>query len=235
MMIASTAVNYCGLETILHMTCCRQRREDITGHLHKAKQLGLKNILALRGDPIGDQWETEEGGFNYAADLVKHIRSEFGDYFDICVAGYPKGHPDAGSFEDDLQHLKEKVAAGADFVITQLFFEADTFFRFVEACTAVGITCPILPGIFPIQGYSSLRQLVKLSKLEVPQEIKDVIERIKDNDAAIRNYGIELAVSLCQELLASGLVPGLHFYTLNREVATTEVLKRLGLWTEDPR
>nr|XP_021589157.1 methylenetetrahydrofolate reductase isoform X4 [Ictidomys tridecemlineatus]XP_021589166.1 methylenetetrahydrofolate reductase isoform X4 [Ictidomys tridecemlineatus] len=235
MMIASTAVNYCGLETILHMTCCRQCPEEITGHLHKAKQLGLKNILALRGDPIGDQWETEEGGFSYAADLVKHIRSEFGDYFDICVAGYPKGHPDAQSFEDDLKHLKEKVSAGADFIITQLFFEANTFFHFVKACTATGITCPILPGIFPIQGYSSLRQLMKLSKLEVPQEIKDVIEPIKDNDAAIRNYGIELAVSLCRELLASGLVPGLHFYTLNREVATTEVLKRLGLWTEDPR
>ncbi|KAM5162280.1 methylenetetrahydrofolate reductase (NADPH) isoform 3-T5 [Callospermophilus lateralis] len=235
MMIASTALNYCGLETILHMTCCRQRREEITGHLHKAKQLGLKNILALRGDPIGDQWETEEGGFSYAADLVKHIRSEFGDYFDICVAGYPKGHPDAESFEDDLKHLKEKVSAGADFIITQLFFEANTFFHFVKACAATGITCPILPGIFPIQGYSSLRQLMKLSKLEVPQEIKDVIEPIKDNDAAIRNYGIELAVSLCRELLASGLVPGLHFYTLNREVATTEVLKRLGLWTEDPR
>ncbi|XP_073937441.1 methylenetetrahydrofolate reductase (NADPH) isoform X3 [Castor canadensis] len=225
MMIASTAVNYCGLETILHMTCCRQRREEITSHLQKAKQL----------DPTGDEWEAEEGGFNYAADLVKHIRSEFGDYFDICVAGYPKGHPEAGSFEDDLKYLKEKVSAGADFIITQLFFEADTFFHFVKSCTEMGITCPILPGIFPIQGYSSLRQLVKLSKLEVPQQIKDVIEPIKDNDAAIRNYGIELAVSLCQELLASGQVPGLHFYTLNREMATTEVLKRLGMWTEDPR
>uniref|UniRef100_A0A3Q1M8J1 Methylenetetrahydrofolate reductase n=1 Tax=Bos taurus TaxID=9913 RepID=A0A3Q1M8J1_BOVIN len=198
MVIASTAVNYCGLETILHMTCCHQSREEITGHLNKAKQLGLKNILALRG-------------------------------------GYPKGHPEGESFEADLKHLKEKVAAGADFIITQLFFEAETFFRFVKACSEIGITCPILPGIFPIQGYHSLRQLVKLSKLEVPQQIKDVIEPIKDNDAAIRNYGIEQAVSLCQELLASGLVPGLHFYTLNREVATIEVLKRLGLWIEDPR
>ncbi|XP_012887309.1 PREDICTED: methylenetetrahydrofolate reductase [Dipodomys ordii] len=151
MMIASTAVNYCGLETILHMTCCRQRQEEITRHLHKAKQLGLKNILALRGDPIGDRWEAEEGGFNCAADLVRHIRSEFGDYFDICVAGYPTGHPEAASFEDDLKHLKEKVSAGADFIITQLFFEADTFFRFIKACTDMGITCPILPGIFPIQ------------------------------------------------------------------------------------
>ncbi|XP_034358929.1 methylenetetrahydrofolate reductase (NADPH) isoform X1 [Arvicanthis niloticus] len=235
MMIASTAVNYCGLETILHMTCCQQRQEEITGHLHRAKQLGLKNIMALRGDPVGDHWEAEEGGFSYATDLVKHIRNEFGDYFDICVAGYPRGHPDAESFEDDLKHLKEKVSAGADFIITQLFFEASTFFSFVKACTEIGISCPILPGIFPIQGYSSLRQLVKLSKLEVPQKIKDVIEPIKDNDAAIRNYGIELAVSLCRELLDSGLVPGLHFYTLNREVATMEVLKQLGMWTEDPR
>ncbi|KAK7811135.1 hypothetical protein U0070_016075 [Myodes glareolus] len=276
MMIASTAVNYCGLETILHVTCCQQRQEEITGHLHRAKELGLKNIMALRGgvapapllsgspqpsvgvgggnektlevrghpvtmtssnptDPVGDHWEAEEGGFSCATDLVKHIRSEFGDYFDICVAGYPKGHPEAKSFEEDLQHLKEKVSAGADFIITQLFFEADTFFRFVKACTEIGISCPILPGIFPIQGYTSLRQLVKLSKLEVPQKIKDVIEPIKDNDAAIRNYGIELAVNLCRELLDSGLVPGLHFYTLNREVATTEVLKQLGMWTEDPR
>lgn len=235
MTIASTAVNYCGLETMLHMTCCRQSREAITGHLHKARRLGLKNILALRGDPTGEQWEEEEGGLSYAADLVKHIRSEFGDYFDICVAGYPKGHPDAESFEADLEHLKEKVSAGANFIITQLFFEADTFFLFVKACSEIGITCPILPGIFPIQSYSSLRHLMRLSKLEVPQSIKDVIEPIKDNDDAICNYGIEQAVSLCQKLLASGLVPGLHFYTLNRWKATTEVLKRLGMWTEEPR
>ncbi|XP_027699647.1 methylenetetrahydrofolate reductase isoform X2 [Vombatus ursinus] len=235
MIIANTAVDYCGLETVLHMTCCHQTQDEITSHLHKAKRLGLKNILALRGDPMGDEWEDEENGFCHAVDLVKHIRSEFGDYFDICVAGYPKGHPEAASFEEDLQHLKEKVSAGADFIITQLFFQVDTFLNFVKACTAIGITCPILPGIFPIQGYHSLRQLVKLSKLEVPQEIKDVIEPIKDNDAAIRNYGIELAVAMCQELLASGVVPGLHFYTLNREVATVEVLKRLGMWNEDPR
>ncbi|KAF6345135.1 methylenetetrahydrofolate reductase [Rhinolophus ferrumequinum] len=235
MTIAGIAVNYCGLETVLHMTCCCQSQEKITCHLHKAKRLGLKNILALRGDPVGDQWKEEEGGFCYALDLVKHIRSEFGDYFDIGVAGYPKGHPDAGSFESDLKFLKEKVSAGADFIITQLFFEADTFCHFVKACSEIGITCPILPGIFLIQNYHSLQQLVKLSKLEVPQQIKDKIEPIKDNDAAICNYGIDQAVSLCQTLLASGLVPGLHFYTLNRTMAAIQVLKRLGMWTEDPR
>ncbi|XP_034733772.1 methylenetetrahydrofolate reductase-like [Etheostoma cragini] len=186
-------------------------------------------------DPVGADWEEEDGGFNYATDLVKHIRSEFDDYFDICVAGYPTGHPEAESYEADLRHLKEKVDAGADFIITQLFFRADTFLKFLDDCRAIGITCPILPGIFPIQGYQSLRQLVKLSKLEVPEEITKVIEPIKENDAAIRNYGIQQAVEMCRVLLDSGKVPGLHFYTLNREVATMEVLRQLGLWIEDPR
>uniref|UniRef100_A0A671X1A9 Methylenetetrahydrofolate reductase (NADPH) n=1 Tax=Sparus aurata TaxID=8175 RepID=A0A671X1A9_SPAAU len=235
MMIASTAVNYCGLESILHLTCCNQTKDKISGYLGKAKHLGLKNIMALRGDPVGADWEEEEGGFNFAIDLVKHIRSEFEDYFDICVAGYPTGHPEADSYEEDLRHLKEKVDAGADFVITQLFFRAETFLKFLDDCRAIGITCPILPGIFPIQGYQSLRQLVKLSKLEVPEEITEVIEPIKDNDAAIRNYGIHQAVEMCRVLMDSGKVPGLHFYTLNREVATMEVLRQLGLWIEDPR
>uniref|UniRef100_A0AAV2M1P8 Methylenetetrahydrofolate reductase (NADPH) n=1 Tax=Knipowitschia caucasica TaxID=637954 RepID=A0AAV2M1P8_KNICA len=235
MMIASTAVNYCGLESVLHLTCCNQSIDTINTHLRKAQRLGLKNIMALRGDPVGTDWEEEEEGFNFAVDLVKHIRSEFGDYFDICVAGYPTGHPEADSYHSDLQHLQEKVSAGADFIITQLFFRAETFLTFVKDCRALGISCPILPGIFPIQGYQSLRQLVKLSKLEVPEEITKVIEPIKDNDAAIRNYGIHQAVQMCRVLLDSGAVPGLHFYTLNREVATMEVLRGLGLWQEDPR
>ncbi|KAM9475824.1 methylenetetrahydrofolate reductase (NADPH) [Clarias gariepinus] len=235
MMIASTAVNYCGLESVLHLTCCKQTKDKLTAHLSKAKHLGLKNIMALRGDPVGADWEEEEGVFNYAVDLVKHIRSEFDDYFDICVAGYPTGHPEAESYEEDLKHLKEKVDAGAHFVVTQLFFRAETFLKFLKDCRAIGITCPILPGIFPLQGYHSLRQLVKLSKLEVPEEIMKVIESIKDNDDAIRSYGIQQAVEMCKVLLNSGDVHGLHFYTLNREVATTEVLRQLGLWIEDPR
>ncbi|XP_042562450.1 methylenetetrahydrofolate reductase [Clupea harengus] len=235
MMIASTAVNYCGLETLLHLTCCNQTQDAITGYLKKAKRLGLKNIMALRGDPVGSDWEEDEKGFNYATDLVKHVRCEFDDYFDVCVAGYPTGHPEAESYAADLRHLKEKVDAGADFIITQLFFRAETFLTFLKDCRAIGITCPILPGIFPIQGYQSLRQLVKLSKLEVPEEIMEVIEPIKDNDAAIRNFGIQQAVEMCRVLLDSGDVPGLHFYTLNREVATMEVLRQLGLWVEDPR
>lgn len=229
--IASTAAKYCGIETMLHMTCANLTRETVVKNLNKAKNLGLRNILALRGDPVnGEEWQSFDNSLNYGADLVKLIRQHFGEYFTICVAGYPNGHPDCTSYEDDIQHLKEKVDAGADFIITQLFFKNEHYFKFVQDCRDAGITIPILPGVMPIQGYASLRQLVKLSKLEVPQEILDVIEPIKDNDEAIRKYGVELATEMCKELLQSDEVPGLHFYTLNREIATIEILKRVGLW-----
>jgi len=229
--IASTAANYCGIETMLHMTCANLTRETVVKNLTKAKHLGLRNILALRGDPVnGEEWKAFDNSLNYGSDLVKLIRDEFGSYFTICVAGYPNGHPDCTSYDDDIQHLKEKVDAGADFIITQLFFKTADHFKFVQDCRNAGITVPILPGVMPIQGYASLRQLVKLSKLEVPQEILDVIEPLKHDDEAIRKYGVKLCLEMCTELLASNEVPGLHFYTLNREVATIETLKGVGLW-----
>eukprot|EP00123_Amoebidium_parasiticum_P016078 comp23279_c0_seq1/m.38127 comp23279_c0_seq1/g.38127 ORF comp23279_c0_seq1/g.38127 comp23279_c0_seq1/m.38127 type:complete len:617 (-) comp23279_c0_seq1:584-2434(-) len=230
MNIAANSVNLCGLDTMLHMTCANTTKDEITRYLQIAKDNGIHNILALRGDPPpGEEWKTIENGFAYGADLVRHIRNEFGDYFGICVAGYPSGHPDCVSYEDDIKHLKEKVDAGADFIITQLFFENKTFLDFVADCRRAGITCPIVPGILPIQGYASLRHLSKLSQMTVPQWIVDRIEPIKDDDAAIREVGIELCVQMCQELMAVG-VPGFHFYTLNREVATMEIIKRLGLY-----
>ncbi|XP_002737338.1 methylenetetrahydrofolate reductase (NADPH) [Saccoglossus kowalevskii] len=235
MMIASAALNYCGLDTMLHITCANLNKEQITKYLIKAKNQGIRSILALRGDPInGDEWQKLENGFNYATDLVKHVRDEFGDYFVIAVAGYPQGHPDAESYEDDIRHLKEKVDAGADFIITQLFFDSQTFLKFVKDCRDIGIVVPIIPGIFPIQGYHSLRQLVKLSKLTVPKHITDVIDPIKDDDAAIRKFGVHNAIKICQELYKSGEVYGIHIYTLNREVASIEILKSLGLWCEEP-
>ncbi|XP_059172840.1 methylenetetrahydrofolate reductase (NADPH)-like [Physella acuta] len=232
--IAGTMLNYCGIETMLHMTCVGMTVDEIKQNLHKAKDIGIRNILALRGDlPEGEkEWKSTTGGINYAADLVRLIKQEFGDHFVICVAGYPTGHPECKSYQEDLQHLKEKVDAGADFIITQLFFKAETFFNYVADCRKIGIQVPILPGILPIQAYQSLRHIVKLSKLEVPLEIINSITPIKDNDEAIRNFGIDQAVLLCQELLKSGTNTGLHFYTLNREVAVKEVLKRLGLWVE---
>ena len=149
---------------------------------------------------------------------MRFIREEYGDYFVICVAGYPHGHPDSASYEEDLKHLKEKVDAGADFIITQLFFRPNTFLKFVADCRQLDIECPIIPGILPIQSYDSLRHICKLSKLEVPQDIVNDLERIKEDDEAIRNYGIQKTVELCKALYDSGEVLGLHFYTLNREV-----------------
>lgn len=229
--VAGAMLNYCGIETMLHITCVGTTRDKMKDNLEKAKSLGIRNILALRGDlPEGDtEWIATEGGLNYATDLVKLIREEFGDHFVICVAGYPKGHPDSTSYAADLQHLKEKVEAGADFIITQLFFEAQTFLQFVKDCREMGITVPIMPGILPIQAYQSLHHIVKLSKLEVPQKITDAIIPIKDNDEAIRKYGIVQAVEMCRTLLQAGTV-GLHFYTLNREVAVKSILEQLGLW-----
>ncbi|CAI8058443.1 Methylenetetrahydrofolate reductase [Geodia barretti] len=150
------------------------------------------------------------------------------------IPGYPHGHPDCANYDEDIQHLKEKVDAGADFIITQLFFEASTFIKFYHDCRRIGITVPIMPGILPIQGYRSLHNLTKLSKLEVPRNIMDAILPIKDDDAAIQKFGISFAVNMCKELLNSGLVNGLHFYTLNREVATISILTELGMWCDDP-
>lgn len=236
MCMASTMLNFCGLETMLHITCADQSIEEIKANLHKAKDHGIRNLLALRGDPPDDKdtWTYQEGRLNYASDLVKLIRDEFGDYFVICVAGYPTGHPESESYEEDLKNLKKKVDAGADFIITQLFFKAETFIKFYHDCQAIGINCPIIPGLLPIQAYQSLRHIVKLSRLEVPQEIIDSINPIKDNDEAIRNYGVHLTVEMARELFETGFIQGLHFYTLNREVATIEILKRLGMWSEDP-
>lgn len=166
---------------------------------------------------------------------MRHIREYYGNYFTICVAGYPTGHPEALSYEEDLIHLKEKVPldeilsvslischafvkvdAGADFIITQLFFRAETFIKFVTDCRNLGINVPIIPGIMPIQSYDSLRHITKLSKLEVPEEIVNVLTPIKDNDEAIRNYGVQQAVTMIRELFKASVAPGIHFYTLNR-------------------
>ncbi|CAF1407951.1 unnamed protein product [Rotaria magnacalcarata] len=235
MMIANTMLNYCSIDTMLHITCYGAKKETMLEYLWRAKEFGIRNLLALRGDPpVGEEWIPEKSDFRYASDLVKFIREHFDDYFVICVAGYPQGHPDMASYEKDLRYLKEKVDCGADFIITQLFFQPETFIKFESDCRSIGIQCPIIPGIFPIQAYASLKNIVRLAKLDVPEEILACIEPIKDNDEAIRNFGVQICVDLCRILLDSGKVHGLHFYTLNREYATIEILRKLDLWLEDP-
>jgi len=227
--IAATAQNISCIDTNLHLTCNTSSRAELIDILNECKRVGIRNILALRGDP--PKYEPERAPeFNYAVDLVKLMREEYGDWFGISVAGYPYKHPDAESYAAGIEHLKAKVDAGSDFIISQLFFTAKDFFDWEKDCRTAGITCPIIPGILPIQGYDSLRNMSKMCSLELPPEIVAAVEPIKHDDAAIKEFGIEYATKLCRELLAGG-VPGLHFYTLNREVVTEKILENLGFGT----
>jgi len=223
--IVKQVQEYCCITTNMHLTCNTSSKNEIKEILTKAKQNNIRNILALRGDPPENSQKLGNE-FRYAVDLVGFIRKEFGDYFAVTVAGYPYGHPDCLNDSDNLKHLKEKVDAGADMIISQLFFQAEDFLRWVEDCRANGITCPIIPGILPIQSYASLRNIAKMSSIGVPESILKEVEPIKDDDAAIKEFGIKLGTEMCQKLLSSG-TPGLHFYTLNQEVVTMRIIRNL--------
>lgn len=214
----------------MHLTCNTSDKAQIREVLEECRARGIRNVLALRGDPPRDRVlpPLEQRAFKYATDLVRMMREEYGDYFGISVAGYPYLHPDCPSYEDSLLHLKEKVDAGSDFVISQLFFQAEDFLKWVADCRRVGITCPIIPGILPIQGYHSLRNMSKMCAVPLPDAITHAVEPMKDDDAKIKEFGIAYAVDMCRKLIAAG-VPGLHFYTLNREVVTESILFELGL------
>jgi len=227
--ICGTCQKLLGLETMMHLTCTNISKEEIKKELQKAKDNGIKNILALRGDPPrGEEWKKKENGFSYAVDLIKFIKEEYGNYFGICVAGYPEKHIDSLSYEEDLLNLKKKIDAGGDVIITQLFYDTDIFFKFVKDCNSIGIKCPIIPGIMPIHTYSSFERMTNLCKTFVPKFIKDDLEPIKHDDEAVKNYGIDLSIKICKILISSG-IKYLHFYTLNLEKSIFLILKGLGL------
>lgn len=231
MKIANLMLNELGLDVMLHITSIGMTEKDLDSHLQRAKAMGIRNIFALRGD-IPEQYDQSDPPFKFAVDLVRFIRNAHGDYFTVGVAAYPSGHPDSSSYQDDIRRLKEKSDAGADFIISQLFFDSNKFIRFVEDCRAIGIDIPIIPGIMPIQSYDSMRHVVKLSKLDVPNEIAEKIETMRGDDVSIRRYGIDLSVKMCLELIEAKVAPGFHFYTLNRELATKAILEELGLWKQ---
>ena len=227
--ISGNGQQMCSGEIMMHLTCTNLPRTQVRAALEKAKQLGIRNILALRGDPPkgSEAWEACEDGFQQAVDLVRYIRAEYGDYFGVAVAGYPEGHISAASMDEDVRYLKEKFDAGADFVITQLFYDTTIFLQWVQKCRAAGITCPIVPGIMPIQNYTGFKRMVGFCKTSVPDHISEALEPIKNDDAKVKAYGIELGVRMCRELLDAG-IPGLHFYTLNLERSVTNILEELG-------
>ncbi|OBZ91031.1 Methylenetetrahydrofolate reductase 1 [Choanephora cucurbitarum] len=228
--IVATAQSVYGLETMMHLTCTNMPKKQVDDALEAAKNCGCQNILALRGDPPKGQtnWESCEEGFEHAIDLVRYIREKYGDYFCIAVAGHPEGHIDNPDKEDDLLQLKKKVDAGADLVVTQLFFDVDAFLGFFKKARAIGISVPILPGVFPIQNYTGLKRVISFNNNFVPQKIWDDLEAIKEDDTAVKEYGINLTVEFIKRFREVG-INGFHIYTFNLERSSRLVLERLNL------
>lgn len=233
--LVSTSQSVLGLETCMHLTCTNMPRQLIDDALQKAYESGCQNILALRGDaPItSSEWKPCEGGFTYAKDLVRYIREKYGDHFDIGVAGYPEGHPEEEASPKLVQYLKEKVDAGADFIITQMFYDADNFIEWCRQVRAAGIEVPIIPGIMPITTYAAFLRRSSWCQINVPEAFMAKLDPVKDDDQAVREVGTELVAQMCQKLLDSGYVTHLHMYTMNLEKACIMVLDRLGLLSED--
>ena len=214
-----------GHDAAPHLSCMGTSRETLREILAQYKSHGIRRIVALRGDmPSG---YGSSGEFRYASELVEFIRAETGDWFRIEVAAYPEMHPQARSPQDDLQNFARKVKAGADAAITQYFYNADAYFRFVDEAGKLGIEAPIVPGIMPITNYSQLTRFSDMCGAEIPRWVRIKLASFGDDSASIRAFGLDVVTGLCERLLAQG-VPGLHFYTLNQAAATTEICKRLG-------
>ena len=248
--VASHAQRFACVDVLLHLSCTGLTREQISQILNMAKSSGIRNILALRGDPPQGRpmWRAGDvsgGECHRAIDLVKLIRKLHGDYFGIGVAGHPEGHPSSERGDDgvavEMKHLKDKLDAGGQFIITQFFYDVNAFLNYVKRCRREGIHCPIIPGIMPIQSYSSLLKMTQFCGISVPKAVIERLERVRHDDEAVKKIGCEIATEMCRTILTAssfndnnndeeggGGVDGFHFYTLNLERSTTKVLADLG-------
>ncbi|EJF64401.1 methylenetetrahydrofolate reduct [Dichomitus squalens LYAD-421 SS1] len=230
--LVKTCQKLIGIETCMHLTCTGMPKEKVDTALREAKQHGCRNVLALRGDPpVGKEWEAVEGGFSYGVDLVRYIRAEYDDYFDVAVAGYPQTQtlPPAEAARE-MQYLKDKVDAGANFIFTQMFYDINMFVAWVKAARAAGITVPIVPGIMPIQTWNGFQKATQLAKITVPQFFLDELEPHKNNDEKVRELGTKLVAKMCRQILAADIgIKGLHFYTMNLEKGCRLLLEELNL------
>ena len=212
-----------------HLTCGGHTTAELTRILQSLVDSGVRNVLALRGDPPGGpgtDWVSTEGGVEYAADLVALVR-QVSD-LSVGVAAFPEGHRDAATLADDTAVLKAKYDAGAEFAVTEMVLRASDYLGLVERAQSVGVDFPIVPGVMPILNYSSMARMVELSGRDIPEEVMARLEPLKDDPAAVRAEGIAIATELCDTLLAQG-APGLHFYTLNRSKATREIYAALSV------
>lgn len=218
-----------GRTAMAHFTCVGSTRSELLDWLKAASDAGIRNIMALRGDPPAgqDSFTAVAGGLRNADELVALIRETCPE-MGIGVAGYPEKHVEAESMETDLYYLKRKVDAGADAVFTQLFFVNSHFFRFHESCRSRGISVPIVPGIMPITDFARIRRITSMCGSEFPEDLANQLERHKEDAAAQFEIGVEYAVRQCRELIDAG-VPGIHFYALNKSEACERILDALNL------
>jgi methylenetetrahydrofolate reductase (NADPH) len=226
-----------GTETTLtalgHLTCVGSSRSELRQVVGQYAGAGVRNVLALRGDPPGGPgttWEQHPEGLRHAVELVAMVK-ELGD-FCVGVAAFPEGHPEAADLDADARVLVAKAEAGADFAITQFFFAADSYFRLVERVRALGCDLPVVPGIMPVTNVRQIERFAQLSGTSFPRVLADRLHAVEDDPQAVRAIGVEVASALGDELLAGG-APGLHFYTLNRSTATREVYANLELGERD--
>lgn len=217
-----------GLPVASHLTCVGSSREELRQYLSRARAQGVDYIVALRGDPPQGEsnFRPVPGGLSYANELVSLIRDEFPE-FGILVAGYPETHRESPSREADLANLKRKAAAGADVVVTQLFYDNADFFRFRDDCQKLGIECPIVPGLLPILSLQQIERITSLCGARLPESL---LSRLREQDSPEWHFrvGVEWAINQCRELIDAG-VPGLHFYVLNQSPAMLQILEALGV------
>jgi methylenetetrahydrofolate reductase (NADPH) len=215
-----------GYDAAPHISCVASSRTDLEAQLEKYRATGIRHIVALRGDlPSG---LAAIGELRYANELVQFIRETTGDWFHIEVACYPEYHPQTRSAADEIRNFRRKIEAGANSAITQYFYNADAYFRFVDDCEAAGIAIPIVPGVMPIGNFAQLARFSDACGAEIPRWLRFKMESFRDDAASIRAYGLDVVTRLCDDLLAAG-APGLHVYTLNQAGLTTAIWQRLGL------
>jgi len=222
-------VEQTGIEAAAHLTCVGSTRANIAAHLDRYREAGVRRIVALRGDlPATAMSPAAPGEFHYANQLVSFIRETHGDYFTIEVAAYPEMHPQAPNPSADFDNFRRKVDAGADGAITQLFYNADCYFDFLDRCAAAGIDIPVIPGIMPITGYANTLRFCTSCGADLPRWIRLRLEELQYDKEALVDFGLDVVTRLCETLLRGG-APGLHFYTINQAETSLRLWSNLAL------
>ncbi len=224
-----SVIRLTGIDAAPHLTCVGSTRAHVAVQLRRYREAGVKRVVALRGDlPATAMSASAPGEFHYANELVSFIREEHGDGFKIEVAAYPEMHPQADKPSEDFEHFRRKVEAGADAALTQLFYNADAYFDFMERCGKAGIKIPVVPGIMPITGHANTMRFCSGCGADLPRWVRLRLEELQDDKLALQEFGLSVVTRLCETLLRGG-APGLHFYTINQAGPTLRLWENLRL------